>query len=188
VSGGIVTLAGHVNNYAGKWNAERAAKRVVGVKALVVEIDVTLAGTTRNSDLDIARCVKEALQWTTDAPVDSVEVSVERGVITLSGHVAWEYQRLDATSAVRQVPGVVDVIDRISIQPNISSAVVKTDIEAALKRRGATDGENIAVAVDGAVVTLTGAVHSWLVRDLARNSAWAAPGVRSVLDQMTVVG
>ncbi len=49
VSGGIVTLAGHVSNYAGKWNAEHAARRVYGVKALVVEIDVTLAGSTRPS-------------------------------------------------------------------------------------------------------------------------------------------
>ena len=38
VKDGVVTLAGHVDSYAEKWHAERAAQRVSGVKALAVEM------------------------------------------------------------------------------------------------------------------------------------------------------
>jgi osmotically-inducible protein OsmY len=51
---GVVKLAGHVSSSAGKWNAERAAQRVDGVTAVVMDIDVTLDGTTKRIDADIA--------------------------------------------------------------------------------------------------------------------------------------
>ncbi len=55
VKEGIVTLAGHVNTYAEKWDAERVTQRVPGVKALAVEIDVKLEGRNNRTDADIAR-------------------------------------------------------------------------------------------------------------------------------------
>lgn len=47
VKNGIVTLAGQVGSYAEKFDAERAAQRVSGVKALAVEMDVQLAGSSK---------------------------------------------------------------------------------------------------------------------------------------------
>jgi hypothetical protein len=41
VKDGMVTLSGHVDSYAEKFDAERAAQRVFGVAGLVVAIDVT---------------------------------------------------------------------------------------------------------------------------------------------------
>jgi osmotically-inducible protein OsmY len=120
VKDGIVTLAGHETNYAAKWNAEHAAQRVYGVKALVVEIDVTLAGTTRRTDGDIARSAKDVLQWTTDAPADTVQIKVEKGNITLSGVVDWAYQRRDAADAIRNLVGVKSVINMVTISPKAS--------------------------------------------------------------------
>ena len=71
-------------------------------------------------------------------------------------------------------------------EPAASASVVKADIEAALKRRAQRHSEAIRVEVEGSNVTLTGIVNSWAERDLARNSAWGAPGVRNVNDNMTV--
>jgi osmotically-inducible protein OsmY len=186
VKDGTVTLAGHVDNYPGKWNAERAAERVYGVKALVMEIDVTLAGSTRRTDADIVRSARDILEWTTDATEDTVRVTVDKGVITLSGAVPWEYQRRDAAEAVRNLVGVTGVLNSITITSDVSSSIIKADIEAALKRRATADAKSIKVAVDGAEVTLTGSVHSWSERNLARDSAWAAPGVRNVIDNLAV--
>jgi osmotically-inducible protein OsmY len=186
VNDGIVTLAGHVTNYAGKWNAEHAAQRVNGVKALVVEIDVTLAGTTRRTDADIARSAKDVLQWTTDAPVDTVHIKVEKGNVILSGAVDWEYQRRDAADAIRHLVGVKSVVNMVTIKPNVSTRVVKADIDAALKRRASRDSNSISVSVEGAEVTLSGSVHNWTERELANNSAWGAPGVRNVVDRLTI--
>ncbi|NVO06067.1 MAG: BON domain-containing protein, partial [Rhodoferax sp.] len=65
VKDGVVTLAGHVDNYLCKYNAEQAALRVYGVKALAVEMDVRLPATSQRSDADIARTARNALDWMT---------------------------------------------------------------------------------------------------------------------------
>ena len=186
VKDGIVTLAGHVSSYAEKWNAERAAQRVSGVKALAIEIDVQLAGLSKRNDADIARSAESALQWTTSFPQDRVKVMVEKGWITLSGDVDWEYQRRAAVAGVRHLMGVMGVSDNIAIKPTVSLSAVKSDIEAALKRRATADAHKISVDILGPDVTLSGRVHNWSERDLARDSAWSTPGVRMVVDNMTI--
>ena len=186
VSDGVVTLAGHVGSYAEKWDAERAAQRVSGVKALAVEMDVKLSFSSKRTDADIAGSAQNALEWSTYMPKGRVKVMVEAGWITLSGDVDWEYQRKTAEGAVRYLMGVTGVSNSITLKPRISLSAVKADIEAALKRRAISDAKGISVDVQGADVTLSGTVHSWDERDTARNSAWGTPGVRNVVDKMAI--
>ena len=186
VKDGIVTLAGHVNTYAEKWDAERAAKRVSGVKALAIEMDVKLPGSGKRTDADIASSANNVLRWTSHLPTDSVQVKVESGFVTLSGELDWEYQRQSATSAVRYLLGVTGVSDQIVIKPKVSLSAIKSDIEGALKRRAHADAQKISVDVRGTDVTLSGKVHSWSERDLAKHAAWGTPGVRNVVDNMTI--
>lgn len=186
VKDGIVTLAGHVGSFVEKWEVERAAQRVSGVRGLAVEMDVNLPGSSRRNDVDIVRSVENALQWMTYVPQDAIKVLVESGWVTLTGEVAWEYQRKAATDGVRGLMGVTGVSDQISIKHMASSKGVKADIEAALKRRAHTDGQNISVEVHGADVTLRGRVHSWSERDLVASCAWGSAGVHSVSDKITV--
>jgi len=186
VKEGIVTLAGQVGTFGEKWDAERAAQRVLGVKALAVEVDVKLSGLSKRTDADIARAAENVLEWSTYVSKDRVKVMVETGWITLTGDVDWEYQRQAAEGAVRYLMGVTGVSNQIAIKAIASSIAVKSDIEAALKRRAITDAQDILVAVNGADVTLTGTIQNWSERDLARNSAWGTPGVRNVIDKMTV--
>ena len=187
VKNGVVTLAGDVGTYTEKWNAERAAQRVNGVKALAVEIKVQLAEFGRRTDTDIAESARNILAWTSSLPVDKVQVLVEGGWLTLSGNVEWQYQRQDAADSVRHLAGVTGVSNQIAIKPSPTAAVVKSDIEAALKRRAAADAKTITVEVKGGDVTLTGTVHSWAERDLATRSAWGSSGVRQVVDKMNLV-
>ncbi len=142
VKDGVVTLAGHVGSYGEKWNAERAAQRVSGVRALAVEMDVDLPGTSQRHDVDIARAAENVLVWTSCLAPNSVKVMVERGYITLTGEVDWEYQRQAATRAVRGLMGVVGVSDNIGIRPAPSSSAVKADIESALRRRAQEDASH----------------------------------------------
>ena len=186
VKEGIVTLAGHVATYAEKLEAERAAMRVFGVKALAVEIDVRIAGIGARTDADIARTVENVLQWTTYLSADVVKIKVEGGWVTLSGEVNWEYQRKAAVDAIRYLMGVKGVYDLIVIKPTVSAPLVKADIEAALKRRARKDSHSISVSVDGNDVTLSGSVHTWSERDLATHTAWGTPGVRKVINNTTV--
>ena len=185
VSDGVVTLAGHVGSYAEKWDAERAAQRVTGVKALAVEMDVKLFSSYKRTDAEIASAANSALQWSTYLPKDHVKVMVEKGWLTLSGKLDWEYQRQTAEGAVRYLMGVTGISNNIALKPKVSVSAVKSDIEAALKRRAVADAQKISVDVNGADVTLSGTVHSWSERDTARNSAWGTPGVHSV-DKMSI--
>lgn len=187
VKDGIVTLAGHVDSYAEKWNAENAAQRVSGVKALAVEMDVRLPGYSARTDADIARSAEHALSWTSYLPKDAIKIRVEKGFVTLTGEVEWQYQRNVAAMAIRHLMGVTGVSDQIAIKATASAALVKDGIEAALKRRAAADAHDISVSVKGSDVTLSGGVHSWSERELARNAAWSAEGVHNVVDKMTMV-
>jgi osmotically-inducible protein OsmY len=111
---------------------------------------------------------------------------VEDSWITLTGNVAWEYQRQGAIEAIRNLMGVRGVTDNVTIKAEVSPSIVKEDIEAALKRRALDDAQGIFVEVHGTDVTLTGTVHSWTERDLATHSAWCTPGVSDVKDRMTL--
>lgn len=186
VKDGVVTLAGEVSSFPEKWQAERAAQRVSGVKALAVDMTVKLSALGKRTDADIAESAKNILSWTSTLPTDAIQVLVEKGWLTLSGSVEWQYQRQAATDSVRNLVGVAGVSNQISIQPSLSASVVKSDIEAALKRRASDEAKTIAVDVNGANVTLTGTVHSWAERDLATRSAWGSAGVRHVVDKMSL--
>jgi osmotically-inducible protein OsmY len=180
VNEGVVTLAGYVESFAEKWNAEQAAQRVSGVAALAVEIEVVLPGQSQRKDADIAHTAESILHWMTNLPKDAIKVMVEDGWITLSGDVDWEYQRRAAVKAVHSLMGVIGVSDQIALKHKVSKSVVKTDIEAALKRRAKHEAQKITVAIQGGDVTLSGTVDSWAERDLAIDSAWGSPGVLSV--------
>ena len=187
VKNGVVTLSGHVDKYGEKWAAERAAHKVTGVKALAVELDVNLLGANNRSDADITRTAETVLEWTTNWPKDHFKVTVEKGWVTLSGEVDYEYQRRLASSSVRHLMGVTGVSNQISIKSNLTSNSVKSDIEAALKRRALIDAQEIMVTVIGSKVTLTGVVHSWSERDMVNDSVWNTPGVTDVNDNIFVI-
>jgi osmotically-inducible protein OsmY len=186
VKDGIVTLAGHVTSFAEKWNAELAAQRVSGVKALAVEIDVILPSSSKRNDVDIARAAENLLTWTSNVPEGRIKIMVEDGWVTLSGEVDWEYQRQFIARGIRHLMGVVGVSDQISIKPQASLNTIQSGIKAALERRVQADVQSITVEVIGDRVTLSGPVFSWSERDLAEYSAWCAPGVRSVINNLTI--
>ena len=51
---GVVTLSGIVNSFTKKMEAENAAKGVIGVRAIVEEIDVDFQNSLRKNDEEIA--------------------------------------------------------------------------------------------------------------------------------------
>lgn len=141
---------------------------------------------TAQSDADTARTSQSVLQWTPLLPPGCVKVKVENGWITLSGDVEWDFQKKAAVRAVQHLAGVSGVSDMMTINSTVSATVVKSEIEMALRRAARNDANEIAVDVRGNEVTLSGAVYSLSERELVRSTAWAMPGVRNVVDNMTV--
>lgn len=186
VKDGVVTLTGHLNTFAEKHAAARAVRRMAGVKAIALEIDVRLAPDHRRSDTDIATSAEQALKWNTLIPADAVKLSVDRGWITLRGDVEWDYQRRAIEKAVRPLMGVVGISNEITLRVKPKLDNLHHKIEEALTRQAIREARHIKIGVDGTTVTLTGQVHSWHEREAAQWVAWTAPGVRAVINELRV--
>lgn len=180
---GAVTLTGYTGTYIGKLAAERAAKRVRGVRAVANDIEVRLK--LERVDADIAADVAKALELGATIP-NSVQATVRSGHVTLTGTVDWMYQKHDAERAVRHIRGVHNVMNRIAIAPGAVERDVRHRIVEALHRNADIDARHVRVTVAGDCATLTGTVGTWLQRDTAERAAADAPGIR-VVDNRVVV-
>ena len=186
VQNGVVTLTGHVASYAEKLAAERAARRVAGVRALAEEIEVRYPSEKKTADDQIAERALKVIAWDASVPEDAISVRVEKGWVTLEGSVPWYYQKRACEDAVRKLTGVAGVSNFIKVQPRVEAADVKNKIMAALKRNAEIEADAIRISVKDGTVTIDGKVKAWYERDLVEQAAWSAPGVASVIDRVRI--
>jgi osmotically-inducible protein OsmY len=187
VKDGVVTLTGSVTQFSEKMTAERAAKRIYGVKAVANDIEVRLPGLGERSDADIASAAVSALAWNAIVPADRIKVTVRQGWITLEGNLDWGYQRDAAERSVRDLMGVKGVTTSITVTPRLKPGEVKNKIEAALRRSAEIDARRISVETRDGKVILHGSVRSWVEREEAQQAAWSAPGVCAVENHIRVM-
>jgi osmotically-inducible protein OsmY len=181
--GGAVTLTGYTGTYIGKLAAERAAKRVRGVRAVANDIEVRLK--LERVDADIAADVVRALELCCTIP-GTVQAGVHHGHVTLTGKVNWMFEKRQAEKVVRHLRGVRDVMNYITIAPQAVVRDVRHRIVEALHRNANLDSRNITVTVAGDTAILTGVVGSWLQRESAERAAFDAPGVARVDNRIAV--
>lgn len=186
VDKGVVTLSGYVNSYAGKMAAEKAARRVSGVRALAEEVKVRYASDPKTADHEIAQRILDMFKWNVLVPDSSIQVKVEHGFVTLSGTVDWAYQMDEARKVAGKINGVVGVGNLITVRQRPNASVVKDRIVAAIKRQADADAASVTVQTDGNKVILAGSVKGWHERQIAERAAWAAPGVTRVEDNITL--
>jgi osmotically-inducible protein OsmY len=184
---GVVTLSGVVNSFTKKIEAEKAAKSVIGVRAVVENIDVKISTSLLKNDEDLATEILSSMKWDWSVPNDKVQVKVEDAWVTIDGNVEWNYQKEAARSCAANLIGVKGVTNNLVVKADSKDNIEQEDIEKALSRSWMVDDHNIQVKVKGNKVVLRGAVESIFEKDEAARLAWNAPGVNEVDNELAVI-
>jgi osmotically-inducible protein OsmY len=179
---GVVILSGYIDTYAGKLAAERAAKRVRGVRAVANELVVRLREA--RPDDELAHDVVESLK--NPPGLLDIQAVVHHGHITLTGKVEWLFQRDLAERLVHHIRGVVGINNHITVTPRTNMLDAKRRIRRALHQLADVDARRIEVAVADHTVTLSGTAASWAEREAAELVTAQAPGVTQVNNYIAV--
>jgi osmotically-inducible protein OsmY len=183
---GTITLRGTVGGLREKREAKKAAQRVFGVISVDNQLQVKLMNDEKREDADLRGDVLQALMLDALVP-PTVDAKAQDGSVTLTGTADWQYERDEAELVASNIVGAVEIIDEIELTPPTPDAGdVQESIKRAFNRNAKIDADDLYVSTDDGTVTINGAVSSWAEHDEAIDAAWAAPGVTSVQDRMTV--
>lgn len=186
VADGIVTLSGFVPEYDDRVQAECAAKRVNGVAGVANDIRVSSVYAERRADPVLAREAVAAVRVDLPEVAGNIKILVSDGHVTLEGTVEWFWQRQRLEATVRAIEGVCTVANLITVAPGSMPDDIKRRIEAAFLRSAEVDAAKVSVEARDGEVTLRGTVSSLREKEEAQRTAWSAPGVHRVQNEITV--
>lgn len=186
VKNGIVTLSGRVDSYFKKRSLEESAKKVAGVKAVAMDIQIGISPTEAKTDTEIAEAILHALKWHTAVKEEKIKISVEDGDVTLEGEVEWEFEKANAQHAIENLEGIKSITNLITIQSKVTPENIQRKIEGAFQRSASINSRRIDITVSGAEVTLNGDVSSLAEKEDAEYAALNIQGVTKVNNYLAI--
>lgn len=114
VDNGIVTLDGSVPSYWQKILVEELTYNMAGVLSTVNKLSVV--PTENIIDESLADAIIASIDRSTNIDVDTVNVQVDNGLVTLSGSVPNRAAYYDALNSARRTVGVVNVINNLRVE------------------------------------------------------------------------
>src|SRR5579871_91205 len=194
VEDGIVTLTGTVDLYQRKLDAAKLARKIPnsqGVRNLI-----TVAGATV-PDAQLEQKLATKLTYVRegyDSTFDYFALGVKDGVVTLEGQDRTGVGHDEAMADIANMPGVKDVIDKVTIAPvsNFDDGLRLRAARAiygdpALRKYAIDPARPIRIIVDNGHVTLVGAVNSTMDKQIAGMRAGQLFGAFSVENKLEVV-
>jgi osmotically-inducible protein OsmY len=162
IRSGVVTLTGQVSTAWQRLAAEQDAVNAAG--AWIVENQLTLPGTL-TPDEALERRLEARVEQHPYVSGERLEVDVERGHVTMIGHVLGAFQRETAERVVRLTPGVMSLDNRLTIdeQPTASrdDSEIERRISENLRQAAEVDPASVRVTVRDGVATIAGQVANW---------------------------
>lgn len=138
-------------------------------------------------DREVIANVKEALAGTEGLDGDSIRVTLDDGMVSLSGRVENILARDRAIRAATTVRGVRAIDDNITVRPSDRpDREIERDVETALALNPATEHWDINVVVVEGRATLDGSVESLAEKSLASAVARGVRGVRAVENDIVI--
>ena len=181
---GVTTLEGTVATYLDKHSAERITRRTIGVRAVVNRI---IAEATTKADSGIRADLERQFSRSRMLELPDVTVTVDRGVVTLSGRVDTGAKGQRAERIARQIRGVRSIKNDLRVMPQsteVPDDALRMDVDAMFDRDAHLAGYPIEIEVESGAVTLTGDVPNLFLKQRAVNQTLSVPGVLKVHDQM----
>jgi hyperosmotically inducible periplasmic protein len=125
--------------------------------------------------------------------VTTVHIAANDGVVTLSGQARSAQERDRYVAAARSVGSVTSIVDELTVNPHLqgirqqaSDAVLATRVGAAIAAQAGINVFSVTPSVRAGIVTLSGVVPSPSIARTIAQSARSVPGVRSVVNEMSV--
>lgn len=189
VNNGTVELEGHVPTMTAKSAAFDDAYLVDGVLSVNNRLDVQISSVKKTpTDSEIRNNVVTALSINSDVESYKIEVTVDKGWVTLEGTVNAYWEKISAENEVLDINGVLGVSNNLGVVPTESylDENIAEDIISALERNVHVNADDIDVKVEDGKVTLDGTVKTYTAKNAAFDSALYTPGVITVNNRIIV--
>ncbi len=150
----------------------------------------TAGGKSKNkqiSDRDITSAITFRLIRDDAVSSHLIDVETNNGIVELSGSVDNILAKNRAVKLARTIKGVRSVIDQMRVKPvSRTDNEIRQDIQNALLFDPATESYEVTTRVINGKVTLTGNVHSWQEKQLAKKVAMSVKGVKAVDNDISI--
>ena len=142
------------------------------------------------SDIQLRQNVLDELEFEPSIDAAHIGVTVDGGVVTLTGHLSSYAEKIAAEEAVRRVKGVRAIAEEIEVrypgQKQTSDDEIAKRALNILQWDTFLPHENIRLTVHKGLVTLTGEVQWYFQKSGAENAIRKLSGVTGVVNDITV--
>ena len=143
-----------------------------------------------DSSMELQRRVLDELDWEPSIDAAHVGVTVNDGVVTLTGSVSTYAEKMTAEQATKRLVGVKAVANDLEVRPTFPSQPNDTEIAQAVIRALEWDvsipHDLIKARVAKGTVTLEGEVKFWYQRQAAVNAIRGLKGVQGIVNLISI--